>query len=192
MKKVMIIAFVVAGLFVVNDGNAGITTTQESCSDGTNDSIRGLPAGGAANDVSRVRALTAANSDSSGIRVSRTYYGSSSSNNGNTNTTKIYIDNLQDIIVDNVKIILRIIWSDIDDPSFVPRPDTPSVSFNGVYVGNMTKLNTHSENDVIVVNPSLVKFGDYNSVKIGIWMSDSALSGNLRWASVVVEGKRKA
>ena len=38
-------------------------------------------------------------------RKAYTYYGSSSSNSGNTNTTRIFVDDPPDIVVDSVKII---------------------------------------------------------------------------------------
>ena len=133
-------------------------------------------------DMPRRRMLLGAGNTN---RKAYTYYGSSSSNSGNTNTTRIFVDDPPDIVVDSVKIIMRLHWSDIDSPDFVPRSTTPAVSFNGVSIGYLTKLNSKTENDVFTIDPSLVKFGDYNT----LWHETSVNNtGSGSWASITIEG----
>ena len=136
-----------------------------------------------------LRTLSSSKRDGSehGTRRTYTYYGTISSNSGNSNTTKIFIENTPDIIIDSVRITVNLVWSDIDSPSFVPRPDTPAVMFNGVNIGCLTTLNTKLQNDEFVVDSSLVKFDSYNTLWFGIWMSESAVN-DPTWASVTIEG----
>ena len=133
-------------------------------------------------DMPRRRMLLAAGNST---RKSYTYYGSSSSNSGNTNTTKIFVEDPPDIIVDSAKIIMRLHWSNIDEPGFVPPSTTPAVSFNGVSIGHMTKLNSKTQNDEFTISPSLIKFNDYNT----LWHETSVNNtGSGSWASVTIEG----
>ena len=124
-----------------------------------------------------------------GTRKTHTYYGSSSSNSGNSNTTMIFVGDPQDIIVDSAKVVMRLHWSRIDEPDFVPPSTTPAVSFNGVSIGHMTKLNSKTQNDEFIINPSLIKFNDYNT----LWHETSVNNpGSGSWASVTVEGVAKS
>lgn len=133
-------------------------------------------------DMPRRRMLLAAGNTN---RKSYTYYGSSSSNSGNSNTTMIFVETPPDIIVDSAKIIMRLHYTRIDEPDFVPPSTSPTVSFNGVSLGHMTKLTSKTQNDEFTISPSLIKFNDYNTLWHGGTVNDNGVGS---WASITIEG----